>query len=229
MNKKTKSNVYLELDTILDTRLAALSVISDKIASEVVSAGEYLNRVKDSFGPISEDIFQFYYRKRNKHLLKVAVPTALLDLIAGYLLEAIAGFHAGKVDKYPKLYINTYPYVLNEEEERNLLAILFTVINIKIDMEVMCVSNQELTPKWIGTNIKIMCKYDALNWIEYHNALGTLAKHPLLTTTILAPTILSCKLKSSDIDEETFHTLGRGLATLAEILFIRMKYFCFRT
>ena len=112
---KSDFGVYLEIDSFLDTRLAMIYCINDRLASSL-TPDIYNNRNNDNFGYMSHDIFAQIYNKRNKQLLELATPTRIKYLVYeiclnkyNNMLNVKEGFRR---DEIPTIYFNTYPYDL---------------------------------------------------------------------------------------------------------------------
>ena len=81
-----KLGIFVDIDSIMDTRLTVLHSIDEDIASKQIKSGAYFTRLKDEFDYITYDMFKYIYKNRNKQHLRLATPTPMLDLIKEYVL-----------------------------------------------------------------------------------------------------------------------------------------------
>lgn len=200
-DKKDVINAYTTLDTILDTRLPVLTVMAPKVAQKVVNNMYYYSRIMDEFDIIPYNMFKPIYESRSKAILKVATPTYILESIRDYINESIhTSKERGSYDEMI-LYVNSYPYKLNEVEVTNL-TIGLTNMFPNVIVEIINKSPLELTPKWIDTNIAVMFDYNGLEWIELHNSLGNLIKDPVIEVAMFVPTLINRYIDTTDFNKK---------------------------
>lgn len=222
--KKQPKNIYVDIDTLFDTRLPLLYMFNNDIAVRMRSTGKYDKRIKDEFETISYDIFRAFYRSRDKQLLKLALPTRIIGMIRKHYGEELTGLNDITISERPTLFINTYPYSLDlEEKEIFSIVIMALIPDCKIDF--INVDNAELTPLWIDEHIGIMFKYDALDWIDYHVGTCSLINTPLLNVSLFAPALLTGTMKQSAAKYETFMNMAYAVGTVIDLSFIDAAHF----
>ncbi len=162
-------NVYTDLDSLLDTRHALLYCLDPVLSKKVIDNLHYRNRKRDSFENLSMDIFRTLYRNRKKELLELTKPTHISGLISKYI---IAELNDISNDGIFKVYVNTQPYELTDEEVSELLEVLCRMFPEFIGIEIVNMSYNELDPNWIKDNdIKAIFLYEAMAWLEYRTLL----------------------------------------------------------
>jgi hypothetical protein len=224
MTSKTEvQDIFIDLDVVLDTRLALLYVINEELAVDEVNTGKYNKRYRDQFGNISANVFNMLYKQRNKILLKYALPSNMFkvvnELVIGHVTDSIT-------THMPKLYVNTYPYQLDEDEK--------TVVSGMIDglfknctFELVYMDNiKDITPKWVRDNVQTIIKYDGLTWLENHSKLFNISSTPLLDKTLIVPAIVTGYIsKNVKVDSKFFTTTAIGIKSLIKVLFTDVLYF----
>lgn len=218
-------NVYIDLDCILDTRLPVLYALSEDIAKESLRSGYYHKRVSDNFGIIPNGLFYHYYDKRTKYVLALATPTPMFELLLELTEEAATSIVTDSIETIPTLYVNTYPYELNEEEAVTILKLLYTVIPVQMNFDLICKSLTELTPEWVDANANTVIKYDIVKWLELHSSLGNLSTCPLLRGACIGPLIATGNIPVSEITQESFEETRSTLGPMCNLVFMQSRLF----
>ncbi len=217
------NNILVDIDSLLDTRLALAMFLDEKSVSEYVKSKKYYNRVKDNYGDISYDIFKPLYKLRNKKILEFAIPTLLIDLIKkhyGDIVTDIKNIENNKVT----IFLNIYPYDFNITEQDIIKKIISDKIP-SVNIKIVSMSLLELQPLWIKENISTVFMYDTLEWLELHTAITNLINTPLLDTLFIAPAIVTGNLTTKKINKELFHNIIATSSLVVDLNFIDVKYF----
>ena len=222
---RVKANVLIDLDALLDTRLPVLFAIHRETAISMVADESYHTRVKDVFGPVSEDVFHTYYKNRSKNVLALATATPMIELLVEYCIEAYELLADDKEKHPPTLFINTYPYELSQDECSEIVHVLRYTLPINMDIDMIRCSNKELTPAFINDKVLACIKYDMLEWLEYHNAIGELTKKCLDDVTCVAPMIIHGNKKTKDVKQEDFDDVRAALGHITNLVFIQTRLF----
>ena len=74
-----KQNILIDLDSILDVRLAILYSLLPKSIDSVTK--KYVERKTDLFAPVPYNLFKVYYDRRNKNILNYGIPTNILKIV----------------------------------------------------------------------------------------------------------------------------------------------------
>lgn len=215
-------NIYIELDCILDTRLPLLDTLCESTAIEMVSSGAYHNRYMDEFGNIPITLFKELYKQRNKGILKLALPTPIFEVVNMIAVRYITDKGNQQV---PILYINTFPYSLNKEEQKNILEYLSPMFQSYIVELVYMNPETEVVPKWVDKNVDSLIMYNGGEWIEYHNAVGNLSNCPLVLKTLVTPALVVEKPKELKINHLLFRSVQEGVKPNINLEYIDSKYF----
>lgn len=220
---EVNNSILLDLDTVFDTRLSLLYAISEDLALEVVESNQYTKRIRDNFGNISSDVFRSLYKRRNKNILKFALPTNIIELVNDLMVKYATDANNTEL---PKLYINTYPYRLAEDEKIVMINVLGNLFkNCTFELLYMDPVN-ELTPCWVNENVQTVIMYDGLNWLENHNRLFNLIEHPLIDKTLIVPALLTGYLdKNIKITSKIFVEQAMSIKSLVKLLFTDVVYF----
>lgn len=204
LEKELVNAIFVDLDSLLDTRLPIVYFIDEDLASTITSDNSYHDRISDKFGYVTNYIFNLFYRMRNKTLLTYAAPTNILKIIRSYCIETYADNRLVGGSKPSTLYINIHPYKLIQTEIDNISVAVSKAINIE-NIIIVDIPIKDITPEWIKDKISLLVMYDGMKWLEHHISTYNLIKEPLLDTVLLAPALLLGKKnnynKIKDIDK----------------------------
>jgi len=225
MGYKDNTSILIDLDSVLDTRHPVLYALHEPTAVNVVESEYYQRRVKDVFGCISYDIFKHFYNKRNKNVLKLALPTPMLELLKEYCLAAYAEAVSSKDPFIPTLYINIYPYDLNKGEVKNLIVLFNNSIPVNMNIELINLSDLELTPRYVTSIATTFIKYNMLEWLEMHSGRGTLVKAIMLNVTCVAPMLANGNKSTRDLRQEDFEQLIYAMSAYTTLLPLKTRLF----
>lgn len=225
MSDNTNNNaIYIELDTIMDTRFTVANSINPKEFKKYYNSGKYQTRVKDVFGNITNDIFTARYRIRDKLLLVNSQPTRIMHLIKSYIIEQ-TGIIRNKGGLYGvSIILNTYPYELTDDEQKIFSGILSNEV-LSVPVKFVHMNPSEVTPAWIYDNVSGMFMYSGLEWLELHSSTRAIMKRPLLDVNLFIPTIVIGNMLSKDINNDTFRGVMVGAGSLITLSAINAKYF----
>lgn len=230
-----KHCVYVELDAILDTRLAVISSIDQDAAVKLLRSEEYYTRAIDDFSKlveISKEQFEEAYLKRDKEILKQSrltkIPLILDDLISKMeMLSTETPF----VESL-KVELNVWPYKLDEEERSLFASALMAFTGIETLVDVIYKDPETLTPSYIKGRYTGLILYNFRDWLKYHTEAFMKVQIP--TLTILAPAIFKDTVPTPDdylatgMDPNVspFTLAEVGMASIFGLNLIDVKNYC---
>lgn len=218
--------IYISLDSILDTRLPIFMGIDNNIIDKVDLHKNYQLRKKNVLGWISEDIFSIFYAYRNKEILKFSTVTGI-HIYLKDIIDKMVTNHAER-DSFTStnMYVNTYPYVLTNDEITNLLYMVSSYYP-NINIEVIHLNPfTEVTTKWIRENdIATVVMWDGLEWIESQHVLGYTTSYPILGTSLVVPAIANKSILVEDVDTSIFEILIKTLSPIVSCVPISVGFF----
>lgn len=220
-------SVYTDIDSLFDTRLPVLNNISHVISGKVLKDGSYFTRVKEQFDIIGGDIFTPLYEQRNKLVLPFALLTHIVDIIRVKVVEVISDIsNMGNLDNL-SLYINTYPYKLNLVEVESIKETIGMLVN-DINIKMIYIPNDELTPEWIEEHVDLVIKYDGISWLEHNTKNLNLIRKPLLSTVFIVPALVDNAVPNKEVTDEMFKVAMAHMRMVADVQYINIEYFCLK-
>lgn len=194
-NTPKVEKVLVDLDALLDTRLATLAKINEDLAIGVLNKG-YRTRTIDSFPGVSAEEFKKAYAKRDVDTLVMAVATNAFVLLQSCIKGSIENIVVGGPGQPISFEINYHPYDLESDEiEMIKHAIESRTMDI-VDVTMVKIDNMFLTPTYCKENYALMIRYDYVEWIEMHQE--ELAKKPMPAVGLIAPALYHLKVPSDE-------------------------------
>lgn len=195
-----RQGIYVDLDSLLDTRLSTLFLIHDSLVGLALN-NNYLTRYEDSFKQLNpvltKEKFKEVYDTRDNEVIQNSSYTKVLSVIRDSVRKLV---HQKLETPYTtdiSLYINTFPFTLNQEEEQAVAKSLIHYTDGECQIEFINLSIEELTPKYCSDNFSLMIKYEYGDWLDFHSKNEAIRKIPLTTLTLIVPEIFFARMPNS--------------------------------
>lgn len=163
------SVLLIDLDSLFDIRASFLYgfVSPEALENELVKG--YYKRTADEFDGFTIHDFNKIMKHRNKKLLKDAVITNIKDTVRSFVISTVTNYVNSPVKLLPKIVVNIHPYKLVESEIEQVKLGVIAITDGKVDIEIVNLSDTELTPRYIKNNVSLLIKYYFHDWLEYHS------------------------------------------------------------
>lgn len=162
------SSLFIELDALLDTRIAILANMEGKVLENAI-LDDYHNRKIDAFRGASFNEFRTLYDNRDKSILKETMVTGMAGLIKEFVEKTLKNITTSPFHNKPKIILNVHPYVLTEEEINVLVKSLVIITDGLSDVQVVNMSYDDITPMYVKANLSILVLYECYRWLETHS------------------------------------------------------------
>lgn len=182
------TTLFIEYDALFDMRLALLYRYGDEAVSLALTP-EYFNRIADKFPKIQYSEYHELYKARDRSLVADSVINTMIEMISDFVYGVVKNSINGPTDSVPKIILNTYPYLLLEEEKENLKEALIGYTKTYAEVEVVHMSTKELTPMYVKDNVDILILYDYIVWLEEHSKSELFKKVQIPAVTLFGPKI----------------------------------------
>lgn len=179
--------MYLDIDSLYDTRLATLEILSVQLVKKALAKGEYFLRVKDEFPLVDSRQFKRVYSRRNLNTLQRAKLTSIVGMISNFYTDAIRKKLNTPFTDKAILHLNVWPYELTAWHADELARMLFEMTEQAVDIKVIKKDYKELSPQWCKEHYSFMCMYEWGNWLEYHAQEQNFLSCPIRDITIVVP------------------------------------------
>lgn len=193
------SSIFVELDALLDTRLALLAYHDEKRLDKVLQSNTYHQRLADSYPGLTIQEFYKLYSQRHKGILKYAIITPIVDLIKSFVYRTLKQAIQSPFQYKPKIIINVYPYQLTEEETNIIIGSLIGLTDGSADIEAVFASYEQIDPSYVKQHVSIMVLYDYTRWLDIHSANAKFSKTTCPEVGLIGPKLY---FKEYDIKED---------------------------
>lgn len=173
MSEGVKQNTLIDLDCLVDTRLGLLfqryrnhyNKLSD------VQMNDIIHRTHDTmwqWACVSEDDWCTQYDKRDVGTLKHSLPTDMMVNLKPIIMSKYVEGKTSPVHYPLHLFINIYPYVLDNEECEVLVDAIKECTFDDLDVDVVRLSPESLTPGSVKDSYQVLFMYEGVKWLELH-------------------------------------------------------------
>lgn len=201
VNESDTDNIYLDLDTILDTRLGTLAMIGDEHPIRALNSGKYHKRMLDEFEGISVQEFREAYAKRNIDTLKHSVLTNLTFFLRRLIKDSLVSAVIHQRVEKMCFTVNVFPYDFSDPDLVEMLigCIRFHTYSTS-NVQIVSIPDEELTPEFVAKNYQIMIRYNWVNWVDKHKEY--FERRGIPGVTVVVPEIFYDSMPSQeDIDQ----------------------------
>lgn len=188
--------IYVNLDSILDTRLGTLGKIDPKLAASVLDNG-YRDRLIDRFTGVDDAVFKDAYAKRDLETLKMSVVTNVSFLLRRIIKDGLA--LAVQQQKITRLNIdlNVWPYEFSPGPMTDMLISCMRVHAYEnAVVRIISIEPKHLTPEYAGKNYQMLIMYDWLEWFTLHKTF--FEKKGIPSVAFIAPQLCLDKVPSKE-------------------------------
>lgn len=232
-NYEAKNCLYMDLDSLYDTRMATLKIIDPKLALWAVEHG-YTERVKDSFEPyMDRATFADLYARRDYDWLKQANLTRCIEIVANFLDEAAVRVEQTPFTSPIEIEINTWPYVLTKDEAQLLVGPVTKLCDGISKLTLINYSPQMLTPMYAKSKYSLMVMYTSYrDWLDMHLGNGNFSKTQIATVSLIVPELRLEDSTEEQVQEairqigDPFRALENFLAPVVDINFAPIQHWC---
>ncbi len=186
--------IYLELDALLDTRLAVLHGIDPDAAVKVVQDDRYYHRLSNNFSwaGVSKETFDIAWDARTADCLPDATITQIPFMLADLVQRLELAHMDSPTARKPLVEVNVWPYQLTENERVGVVNAVMR--RAGLDTVVRAVSfdpTVELTMQRLRKEYASLFMYNFTEWVNAHQQEMQRVIAP--RTTVFAPTLFELR------------------------------------
>ena len=164
-NFETKNGLYVDLDSLYDTRLAIIEAI-DLNYSKYLLATTWNTRVEDKFPFIDDEAYKLLWKNRESDLLETALPTGIFDIIFNFFESSIRRQDASPYNSSMNIFVNIWPYKLTKYKASQYLKNILALQENSANVAIINTNPNNITAKWCRENLSCICMYDYQDWLE---------------------------------------------------------------
>lgn len=169
----SQSRIYIDADTIFDTRIATIAQLNQDVAKDLMRSNDYWIRESDhwsklTMGRLTDQQVTEKYAKRNNDTLHASVMTGIIAPLIRILGENEIAINEGRPNSDISIDVNIYPYTL-DDEGMELFTQLFTYrLGFSPTITFRSWPARHLTPTFLTSNYAVAFMYDFNGWLKQH-------------------------------------------------------------
>jgi hypothetical protein len=236
MSSGKLEGIYVELDSLLDTRIGTIvKLYGDDVALAVLE-DNYHNRQSDIFKDVDPAIYKKAYAERDTDTLQYSHVTDIICILQKMVGELTKQALSRPYHNGCRIYVNTHPYDLTEEEHKEIIAAvkswvgLFSEANVITEVITISLSLDKLIPTYCRDNFSGMIMYEYEPWFAVQ--CKALSITPLPSVTLYVPAIYFEKVPTEEEIKECiklvahpFHAVEIAARPFIGLEFIDIDHF----
>lgn len=230
MSDISTSLLCIELDCLLDTRLATLYQLDPAAAKKVLTSG-YHDRVVDAF-PVDLQRFRQRYKDRDRTVLKDSIMTPLVRLCREFVQATLQQSINSPYQYIPKIAVNVHPYRLELSEQESISRAIATAVRQHCDIQLIDYAPEILTPQWVKQECSILVMYDYPAWLELHSVNENWKHVSCPEVTLMGPALYfnglpsdSALAEAKALQTTPFEALEQIAGPLIQLSLLPVRYF----
>lgn len=222
--------IYIDLDSLLDTRLGTVSKLNPEAAIQAIQGDRYWDREHTDWhelsnGYLSNEQFNDAWEHRDKETLRESVMTSILAVLGRVLAEYHQNMKEGMATDEVAVEVNVAPYPFDDEEMEELAEIL--KLNTYKDLPVFFISRplDELTPEFIREHYDAMILFEFHRWVRLQHV--ALTKCHCRDVTFIVPRLFERKPErlTDEQKRDEFVAFRLGFLDHLELEFVDPAWF----
>lgn len=174
------NRVYIDIDSLFDTRLTTLLLVSK------VDTASYLSRVDDNFVNIGEGLFKLLYSRRERPVLVSSNRTAIREMLVAAIMELKEKLIRGGSSGVIGLHVNHYPYLLNDDDKDEIKSLVTSMVNDSIEVSLVYINPREINFDDYSTYLS----YEGISLINIMIRKLDLPNNPRPSTVFIVPALM---------------------------------------
>jgi len=232
-SKKISKKIYIDLDSLFDTRLSLLELLDTKISLSIYDNRLFYDtRIIDEFDYITKDIFDAFYKVRDNLVFFKAIPTNITELVLTDILYIVNNKYLTDESKSITLIVDTSRYKLNNEQKEKLKIYLQEVFKLPyLQIEVNEFNIMDKSPNYINDEIFSIYKYDGIKWLNEYLQLWNPKELTtnMPSTKLRVPALFDKPLLLKKLSDyiDALNDIVKSVKTVIDLEYVDVHYFNF--
>lgn len=188
--------LYVDLDSIFDTRFAVLEQVDPMLALEALKKG-WNTRGDDLVAGIDKKLYDELYATRDNSVLAIAPNTMMMDAVKTWVLKALATIQGSPNGDTVEVFVNIWPYTLDKAKAREIGTTVVDVLGNQVNVHMVNISHEKLCTRTAKRYFSAMFMYDYDMWLESCTKLGYFEQCRIPDVSLYGP-----KLYKKDVPTE---------------------------
>lgn len=185
-----REHISVELDCLLDTRIATIARLSPENATLQLN-NNYRRRLQDKFEGINQQAYNDLYARRDQLTLSMSFQTKLLRLLREMVFKLTEQavrrpYHDGAI-----VSVNYWPYRLTPQEIKAYQANIFLGLGKMCQVNMRSIAPSDFTPRYAKSQkFSLIVMYDYDGWLSSHVKSFENPKNRLADTAMFSPALI---------------------------------------
>lgn len=163
--------LYVDLDSIFDTRFAVLEQVDPLLALEALKKG-WNSRSDDLVPGIDKKLFDELYETRDNSVLAIAPRSMMMDAVKTWVLKALATIQGSPNGDRVEVFVNVWPYTLDRAKAREIGGSIVDILGNQVNVQMVNIAVDKLDTRTAKRYFSAMFMYDYDVWLESCTKLG---------------------------------------------------------
>lgn len=203
--------ILVDLDTLLDTRLGVLNMISPLAAERIIKKEEYWDRENDNWAVLTEGLvtneqFKEAWDARGGNNSADVLNGSILSGIQPFIMRLLAEDLVNRANLMGDpmddvgITVNTWPYALNPDETEDARDAAVYLFGASTSIEVVCIPMTLLSPLYLDQHFAACITYNFIEWMHTHYL--ELSKVQMSCFNFISPRIYEQDVSKLPVDEK---------------------------
>lgn len=225
-----ESRVYVDLDSLLDTRLGTIAKLDTEVLQETLLDLDYYTRRENIFKGIDKEVFDKAYAERDLETLSLSPATLMCRELGKLVVDIVTESHTQPTRGKVRVTVNVYPYSLSDEDKEMVQNCVTYYTGETVDVDVVSLFPELVTPQMLKDTYSLVIMYDYGDWLEKQSL--NFAKQQVPDVTLLAPMVYFQNkpteedLKEFASEDEPFQVVEMLAKALISLELIDVRYWC---
>lgn len=202
---KEAAKLYIDLDSIFDTRVATLAKIYPSVATELLTKNDYWFRESDDWtkltgGKVKTETHAERYAKRDNEILQSSIMTNIFAVLFKMIAENEIAINDGRPNKDIDIVVNIWPYSMDDVEMDMFRTFFCHRLRFEPQITFIYRKPESVTPAWLTTEFAVACMYDFNSWIKIH--LKNLVQNRTQGFNLIVPRLFEKDVSKLSVDDK---------------------------
>lgn len=193
------NSVFVELDAILDTRLAVVSSLNPEAGAKLAGSLAYYRRRSDDFSSITgipHEEYKEAYAKRTSDILRSSVMTGIPRILSRLIGDLEYEKHVSPTNAALEVEVNMYPYDIEYHVQQRICDALAHYCGKETIIKPVDLPMEHLPATYFKERFGGMVFYNANDWLvaQFESMRGC----PLPRLTLVAPALYQGPIPTDD-------------------------------
>lgn len=203
--------VYVDLDSLFDTRFAVLEQVDPVLALHNLKNG-WNTRVQDVFEGIDKKLFDELYKTRDNSVLAMAPATQIIDAVKTWVTKALETINGSPNGDKVVIFVNVWPYNITKVHAREIGNSVHRLVGQTVDIRMINIDPEKICTKTAKAYFSAMFMYDWDYWLEANTKNASFEKQRIPDVTLYAPKVY----KQGEPSKEELAMIAKSKANMFE-------------